>query len=503
MKARILAACLLSVVILAAGCSRTAEPQANMSGKAAQGATAPSVGMNAAGVQAAGAPLQTLPDFAAIAEANKGAVVNITSTISAPRQQMRMPFGGRGGGQGSDDDEDNPLNEFLRRFGMEGQMPPVPQQGMGSGFIVDANGVILTNAHVVEGADEVRVRLADRREFKGKIAGLDHTTDIAVVRIDAKGLPTVKLGDASKIRVGEWVVAIGSPFGFDNTVTAGIVSGTSRSLPEGSYVPFIQTDAAVNPGNSGGPLFNMRGEVIGINSAIYSRTGGYMGLPFAIPIDVAKSVEEQLLKTGKVERGRLGVGIQEASASLARSVRLYPPQGSLASTVESGGPAAKASVKRGDVILSVNGQPHDRASDLPPLVAQTKPGTKAEVEVWRGGKKQTLGVAVAEMKSEKTARAGDKPGTQEGGGKLGLAVRPLTPEERKALGGGAQGLVVEGASGPAAKAGIRRGDPVTAGNGQPGKSVDELRALVEKSKDSVALLIRRGDSTVFVPIEVG
>src|SRR5438132_2839930 len=432
MKARILSACLLSAVILAAGCSRTAEPQANMSGKAAQGATAPSVGTNAAGVQAAGASLQTLPDFAAIAEANKGAVVNITSTISGPRQ-MRQPFGGRDGGQGSDDDEDNPLNEFLRRFGMEGQMPPQPQQGMGSGFIVDAAGVILTNAHVVEGADEVRVRLADRREFKGKIAGLDHTTDIAVVRIDAKGLPTVKLGDPAKIRVGEWVVAIGSPFGFDNTVTAGIISGTSRSLPEGSYVPFIQTDAAVNPGNSGGPLFNMRGEVIGINSAIYSRTGGYMGLAFAIPIDVAKSVEEQLLKTGKVERGRLGVGIQEVSASLARSFGLERPQGALVSTVESGGPAEKAGVKPGDVILSFSGKPIEQASDLPPLVAQTKPGTKAELEVWRGGRKQTLGVAVAEMKSEKTARAGEKPGGEAAGGKLGLAGRPLTPEERKAL----------------------------------------------------------------------
>src|SRR5437667_10342479 len=373
MKPGMLAVSLLAAVLAVGGCSKTSEPQAKA--PAAQGASAAS----AAGVQAAGGPVQAVPDFAAIAGANKGAVVNITSIVAAPRQ-MRLPFGGRGGGQGSDDDEDNPLNEFLRRFGMEGQMPPVPQQGMGSGFIVDANGVILTNAHVVEGADEVRVRLADRREFKGKIAGLDHTTDIAVVRIDAKGLPTVKLGDASKIRVGEWVVAIGSPFGFDNTVTSGIVSGTSRSLPEGSYVPFIQTDAAVNPGNSGGPLFNMRGEVIGINSAIYSRTGGYMGLAFAIPIDVAKNVEDQLLKTGKVERGRLGVGIQEVSASLARSFGLERPQGALVSTVESGGPAEKASVKPGDVILSFNGKPIDQSSELPPLVAQTKPGTKAELE---------------------------------------------------------------------------------------------------------------------------
>src|SRR5438876_705670 len=242
-----------------------------------------------------------------------------------------------------------------------------------------------------EAADEVRVKLPDKREFKGKVAGIDHLTDVAVVKIDAKGLPVVKIGDPSKIRVGEWVLAIGSPFGFENTVTAGIVSATSRSLPEGSYVPFIQTDAAVNPGNSGGPLFNMRGEVIGINSAIYSRTGGYMGLAFAIPIDVAKNVEDQLLKTGKVERGRLGVGIQEVSASLARSFGLERPQGALVSTVESNGPAEKAGVKPGDVILSFNGKPIEQASDLPPLVAQTKPGTKAEVEVWRGGKKQTLG----------------------------------------------------------------------------------------------------------------
>jgi serine protease Do len=490
-----LAVSLLAAALAVGGCSKTEPQQTRAPAQAAQGASAPSP----AGVQAAGAPIQALPDFAAIAEANKGAVVNITSTVSRPRQ-MRLPFGQ---GQGNDDDEDNPLNEFLRRFGMEGQMPPVPQQGMGSGFIIDAAGVILTNAHVVEGADEVRVRLADRREFKGKIAGLDHTTDIAVVKIDAKGLPTVKLGDPSKIRVGEWVVAIGSPFGFDNTVTAGIVSGTSRSLPEGSYVPFIQTDAAVNPGNSGGPLFNMRGEVIGINSAIYSRTGGYMGLAFAIPIDVAKNVEEQLLRTGRVERGRLGVGIQEVSASLARSFGLERPQGALVSTVESGGPAEKAGVQPGDVILSFNGRPIDQSSELPPLVAQAKPGTKAEVEVWRGGKKQTLGVAVGEMKSEKTARADDKRGAEASGGKLGLAVRPLTPEEKKALGGGAQGLVVEGASGPAAKAGIRRGDLVTAVNGQPVKSVEQLRALVEKSKDSVALLIRRGDATVFVPIELG
>jgi len=507
---RILSALLLSTALLAAACSKAEAPQPQPSSlpqsSASQGATAP-------GQAASGAPMQTLPDFAAIAEANKNAVVNITSTISGKQRQMRLPFSGRQGQQGQQgqqdqedqDDQDNqdqnPLNEFLRRFGMEGGMqPPMPQQGMGSGFIVDSNGVILTNAHVVEGADEVRVKLSDRREFKGKIAGLDHTTDIAVVKIDAKDLPTVKLGDPSKSRVGDWVLAIGSPFGFENTVTAGIISGTSRSLPEGSYVPFIQTDAAVNPGNSGGPLFNMKGEVIGINSAIYSRTGGYMGLAFAIPIDVARTVEDQLLKTGKVERGRIGVGIQDVSSALAKSFGLDRPIGALVSTVESGSPADKAGLKPGDVILSFNGKPIERSSDLPAIVANTKPGTKANLDVWRNGRKQTLGLAVGEMKNENVAK-NEQGGQIENGGKLGLAVRPLTPEERKEV--GTQGLVVEQAAGPAARAGIRRGDVITMVNGQPVKSVDDLRSAVAKSKETVALLIKRGEATVFVPIEIG
>jgi len=492
MKPALVAISLLAAAL--AACSPANEAPAKV--QAAQGASAPAP----AGAQAAGAPIQALPDFAAIAEANKGAVVNIRASASAGAARGRgAPFGGAPGSE----DEENPLNEFLRRFGMEGQMPPVPREGMGSGFIVDPNGVILTNAHVVEGADEVRVKLADRREFKAKVVGSDPTTDIAVVKIDAKDLPTVKFGDPSKIRVGEWVVAIGSPFGFENTVTSGIVSGTSRSLPEGSYVPFIQTDAAVNPGNSGGPLFNMKGEVIGINSAIYSRTGGYMGLAFAIPIDVAKNVEEQLVKTGKVQRGRLGIGIQDVSASLARSFGLDRPMGALVSTVEPGGPAEKAGLQPGDVILGFNGKKIETSSELPPVVAQTKPGTKAELEVWRGGKKQTLGVAVGEMKSEPVARGGDAKPQGEEGGKLGLAVRPLTPEERKELGGNATGLVVERAVGPAAKAGLRRGDLITAVNGKPVKSVEELRAMVSKAKDNVALLVRRGEATVFVPIEIG
>jgi serine protease Do len=485
-----------AAALFAGGCSReepvkASAPPASVNLPAA-GNTAPTP---QAGAAAAGGAVQTLPDFAAIVDANKGAVVNITATKGlSPRAQA--PFGGGGG----DDDEDNPMSDFLRRF--QAPMPRMPMQGMGSGFIVHADGVVLTNAHVVEGADEVRIKLSDRREFKGKVAGVDKLTDVAVVKIDAKDLPTVKLGDPSKIRVGEWVLAIGSPFGFENTVTAGIVSGTSRSLPEGTYVPFIQTDAAVNPGNSGGPLFNLRGEVIGVTSAIYSRTGGYMGVAFAIPIDVAANVEEQLLKTGKVERGRIGIGIQDLNSSLAQSFGLERPQGALVSTVESGGPAEKAGLKPGDVILAYNGKPIDNSNQLPPLVAASKPGSKATLEVWRGGKKQTLNVAVGELKEDKVARAKPGGGDSERGGKLGLAVRPLSPEEKKEL-GSAQGVVVEQVGGLAARAGIRPGDVITAVNGTAVKSPDELRRQVEKAKGSVALLVRRGDASIFVPIDIG
>jgi serine protease Do len=478
-------------VLLAAGCSKepvkaSAPPQTVAN--PASGSSAP-----AQPQAAAGTPTQTLPDFAAIVDANKGAVVNIT--VTATKSAQALPFGGGGGGD--DEEDDDPLSQFLRRF--QGPMPRIPVQGMGSGFIVRSDGVVLTNAHVVEGADEVRVKLSDRREFKGKVAGIDKLTDVAVVRIDAKDLPVVKLGDASKIRVGEWVLAIGSPFGFENTVTAGIVSGTSRSLPEGTYVPFIQTDAAVNPGNSGGPLFNMRGEVIGMTSAIYSRTGGYMGVAFAIPIDVAASVEEQLLKTGKVERGRIGVGIQDVNGSLAQSFGLPRPEGALVSTVESGGPADKAGIKPGDVILSYNGKPIENSNQLPPLVAATKPGSKANVELWRNGRKETLALTVDELKTEQVAKRGQPEGQH---GKLGLAVRPLSPEERKEL-GGLQGLVVEQAAGPAARAGIRPGDVITAVNGTAVKTPADLQKQVEKAKGSVALLVRRGDQSIFVPLEIG
>ena len=504
MKARIFSVFLLSAALGVAGCSPKPETKAAPAAPSAQSGGAP---VQAQAQQPGTAQVQSVPDFASVVEANKAAVVNVLATKNASAAAGRSsPFGGGGsegrsspfGGGGSEDD-DNPLSQFFRRF--EQPMPRMPQQGMGSGFIIQPDGVILTNAHVVEGADEVRVKLTDRREFKGKVLGIDLVTDVAVVKIDAKDLQAVKLGDPAKIRVGEWVLAIGSPFGFENSVTAGIVSATSRSLPEGTYVPFIQTDAAVNPGNSGGPLFNMRGEVVGINSQIYSGTGGYMGLAFAIPIDVASSVKDQLVKNGKVERGRIGVAIQEVNASLAKSFGLEKPQGALVSTVEPGGPADKAGIKPGDVILSFNGKPLETSNQLPPLVASMKPGAKAQLELWRDGKKQNLNIAVGEMPTEKVASNAKPQGEEHG--RLGLAVRPLTPEERKELGGSVQGLVVEQASGPAAKAGLRRGDVITAVNGTPVKSVEDLKRAVAKSKDTAAVLIRRGEASIFVPIEMG
>ena len=452
---------------------------------------APAAGTTAA--QSPAGPVQTLPNFSAIVDANKAAVVNITATsfkaAADESQQFQSPFGGG---------DDDPFEQFFRHF--QGPTPKVPRQGLGSGFIVDPNGVILTNAHVVADADEVRVKLPDRREFKGKVAGIDPTTDIAVVKIDAKGLPAVKIGDPQKVRVGEWVLAIGSPFGFENTVTAGIVSATSRSLPEGSYVPFIQTDAAVNPGNSGGPLFDMKGEVIGINSQIYSRSGGFQGIAFAIPIDAAMGVEQQLLAHGKVERGRLGVGIQEVTASLAKSFGLDRPRGALVAQVERGSAAEKAGLKPGDVITTFNGKPIEQSSQLPPLVAQMRPGTKAKLEVLRDGKRSDITVSVGAMPQEKTAKA--EQGSPEGGGKLGLAVRRLTAEERQES-GISQGLVVEQVGGPAARAGIQPGDVITAVNGTPVKSPHDLRAAAAKAKDGIAVLVRRGDQSIFVPIDLG
>jgi serine protease Do len=398
-------------------------------------------------------------------------------------------------------DRSNPLDEFLRRFQIPGPRgDATPARGLGSGFIVSPDGLILTNAHVVSEGSEVTVRLTDKREFKAKVIGADTQTDVAVLKIDAHDLPIVKIGNPNTVRVGEWVVAIGSPYGFDNSVTAGIVSAKARSLPDGTYVPFIQTDVAVNPGNSGGPLFNMRGEVIGINSQIYSRTGGYQGLSFAIPIDVAANVQSQLVQHGKVTRGRIGVTIQEINQSLAESFGLKKTAGALVSSVEKDSPAAKAGIEPGDVILKVDGKEINGSMDVSGHVANLKPGSTANVEIWRKGASRNISVTVGEMQPQKTADAG-RPGAEDQG-RLGAAVRALTSAEQKEahVNGG---VVVENVGGAAARAGLQPGDIILALNNTPVKDVGQLRTMVGKSGKRIALLVQRDDAKVYIPVDLG
>ena len=438
-------------------------------------------------VAAPALPLPTgLPDMSAIVARNAPAVVNVSVAGKVRRTAEAPDFPSLEPG--------DPFYEFFRRF--QGAQPHGEQRvrGQGSGFIVREDGVILTNAHVVDGADEVMVRLADKREFKAKVIGADKATDVAVLKVEARGLPVVKTGASAKSRVGEWVLAIGSPFGFESSATAGIISALSRALPDENYVPFIQTDVAVNPGNSGGPLFNMAGEVIGINSQIYSRSGGYQGLSFAIPIEVAMKVEAQLMKTGQVQRGRLGVTIQSLDQSLADSFGLSSPTGALVSGVEPGGPAAKAGLEAGDVILAVNGQPVDTSNALPPLVADLAPGETAKLKVWRQGREREIKVQVGRQAQVATAKAGES--TPAVGGRLGLSVRPVEVGEGR-------GLYVEQAQGAAAKAGIRRGDVILAVNGEAVASVEALRAQIGKADKRVALLVQRGEMRLFVPVDLG
>jgi serine protease Do len=404
-------------------------------------------------------------------------------------------------GNGPELSPDDPFYEFFRGFGFGGprggQVPP--SRGEGSGFVISPDGYILTNAHVVDDANEVTVRMTDRREYRAKVVGMDRRTDVAVLKIDAKSLPVVQVGDPRGLKAGEWVIAIGSPFGFENSVTAGIVSATARSLSD-AYTPFIQTDVAVNPGNSGGPLFNLKGEVVGINSQIYSRTGGYQGVSFAIPIDVAMDVKNQLVTTGHVQRGRIGVTIQEVNQPLADSFRLSRPRGALVSQVESGGPAEDAGLKPGDVILAVNGHDIERSSELPPLVAAIKPGQQATLTIWRDKSEKTVRIKIAELEDEPTVASNDSP-TNADTGKLGLAVRPLTGNEQKQLHTAGR-LVVEDSDGPAAIAGVERGDVILAVNGAPVGSVGEFRKAVDSSGTTVALLIQRDNAQIFVPVRV-
>jgi len=442
----------------------------------------------AADVPATGA---ATTDFTSIVESQGPAVVNISVSGTAKTADMGSPEFG----------SNSPLPDFHGRFRIPGPQGGIPVHGQGSGFIVSAEGVVLTNAHVVDGADEVLVRLTDKREFKAKVVGTDQQTDVAVLRIDAKDLPAVRIGDPQKVRVGEWVVAIGSPFGFENSVTAGIVSAKSRTLPDEGYVPFMQTDVAINPGNSGGPLFNSRGEVIGINSQIYSRSGGYQGLSFAIPIDVAMDIERQLVTKGKVTRGRLGIMIQEVSQALADSFGLDGPKGALVASVEPGSPAARSGIQAGDVIVRFNGHDIGRSAELPALVAGTTPGSEVKLEVWRQGESKQLHLTVGELNSVAASDKSDDAATTSAAA-LGIAVRPLSEDEKAAAGG--RGLMVEGVkAGPAAKAGIQPGDVILGVNGASVASIAQLRDQVAKGGKRIALLVLRGERQMFVPIDAG
>jgi len=449
-----------------------------------------------------------LPNFAPLVEKFGPAVVNVDVVQNAQPTASRGGGGGGGGEEGED-----PFGDFFRRFGIEppgrGPGSGVPLRGSGSGFVVTPDGYILTNAHVVADADQVTVKLNDRREYPAKVIGIDQRTDVAVIKIDGRNLATVKIGDPSKLKPGEWVLAIGSPFGFENSATAGIVSATARTLPGGdsNYVPFIQTDVAVNPGNSGGPLFNLQGEVVGINSQIFSKSGGYMGLSFAIPIDVAMDVRDQLTKTGHVTRGKIGVSIQNVDGQLADAFGLDRPRGALVSQVIKDGPSEKAGVKPGDVILAVNDKPVEVSSELPTVIARMKPGTEAQLTVWRGGKEQKLAVkldTLDEPEMKNASLRGGKGRNADQASQLGLAVRPLDQRERAQV--ETEGnLVVEQVSGPALAAGVQQGDIILAVNGKKVKTIADLQEAAKSSTKTktVALLIQRGDSgQIYVPVRL-
>src|SRR6202167_4564004 len=430
-----------------------------------------------------------LPDFSGLVAENGAAVVNIS--VVEKVQKTANP--------GDSGEAEDPLSQFFRRFQMPAPEHEAPMHGIGSGFIVSSDGYILTNAHVVADASEVTVKLTDRREFVAKVIGVDKRSDVALIKIAATGLPTVRFGDSSRLKPGQWVVAIGSPFGFENSVTAGVVSATARPLDE-NYVPFIQTDAAVNPGNSGGPLFNVDGEVIGINAQIYSRTGGYMGMSFAIPIDVALNVRDQLLKTGKVSRSRIGVSVQDINQQLALTFGLTIPHGALVSSVEPQGPGEHAGLKPGDVIISVNGKNIEHSYDLPSVISQLPPGSEAHLGIWHDRK--ATDVTVKTVLLEDTPPQAARNGAQDGGGALGLAVRPLDPSEQKELHTRGR-LVVEDVSGPALAAGLQAGDVVLGVNGAGGSTVAELQREVAGAGHTVALLIQREDAQIYVPIDIG
>ena len=447
-----------------------------------------------------------LPDFTELAEKQGAAVVNISVTqVQQGAANGMSPFPGM--------PDDEAMGELFRRFGIPmppggpggQQVPQQPSQSFGSGFIIGSDGYVLTNAHVVREAEEVVVKLSDKREFKAKVIGADRRTDIALLKIDATGLPKVTVGDPNVLKVGEWVVAIGSPFGLENTMTAGIVSAKGRALPQENFVPFIQTDVAINPGNSGGPLFNLKGEVVGINSQIYSRTGGYMGLSFAIPIDVAIDISNQLKASGKISRGWLGIGIQEITKELAESFGMKNTNGALVAGVEKGSPAERGGLEAGDVITRFDGKAIVASSDLPRAVGSTKPNKQVPVEVLRKGATKTLNVTLGEMPTDTDAVAtpGKAPAKPEVN-RIGLLLKELTPQQKKKL-GGKNGLLVIDAQGASAQAGLRRGDVILGLNNTEVESLDQFNKQVAAapSGKTVALLVQRGENTLYVPVKVG
>ncbi len=467
-------------------------------GHAHAGAIEPAAGPSPAAATAAAG----LPDMASIAERFGPAVVNVS--VSGTR---RVSVGGASGEE--DDDASEPqdaeaIREYLRRFQQQfGGLPPqmqIPVQGEGSGFIVRSDGIVLTNAHVVNGAQEVVVKLTDRREYRAKVLGADTLTDVAVLKIDARNLPVVELAAPRIPRAGEWVVAIGSPFGFDNTVTAGVISATRRTLPGNGFVPFIQTDVPINPGNSGGPLFNMRGEVIGINSQIYSRSGGYQGLSFAIPIDVAQHAEQQILSTGTARHARLGVTVQDVSQTLAEAFKLDKPAGALVADVDRGSAAERAGLESGDVVLAINGKAIGVSGDLPAQVGLAQPGERIDLQVWHQGTRRVVHARLDDAKTHATQTAEAKAPNE--GGRLGLALRLLRPEERRQS-GIANGLVVEGVARAAERAGVQPGDVLLAIDGKPVASVAQASAEATRSGKSIALLLQRGETKIYIPLRLG
>jgi serine protease Do len=445
---------------------------------------------------------RALPDFADLVDRVGPAVVNIS--VDAPPKF---------------NDEDNPFAndpffDLLRRFGLPNpgfpNQPGIPRggrHGIGSGFIISADGYVLTNAHVIGDSNaELTVRLSDKREFKAKVVGADRRTDIAVLKIEANGLPAVAIGDVERARVGEWVLAIGSPFGFEHTVTAGIISAKARRLPDENYVPFLQTDVAINPGNSGGPLFDLDGRVIGVNSQIYSRSGGSMGISFAIPIDVAMQVKDQLVKHGRVQRGRLGVYIQGMNADLASSFGLPDSRGALVSKVEPDSAADRAGVKVGDVVLGVDGETIGESADLPRIIGNKQPGSKVKLQVWREGKNRDIVATLDELSAEDAGSGfDDVPGENKKNtgrlGALGLGVRELTAQEAKRLGVD-NGLAIETVNGAAVRAGLQSGDVILAINNQAVDSIAGFRQQVENAGKRFALLVQRGNARIFIPVKL-